>query len=81
MDSSLHNNNKKDKKKRRQHLKLVVVLFVEVSFYCSFEGTECDIGCHKGENSIVFGALEKECWPKALVLKWGMHSVHVFTEE
>ena len=41
------------KKKKRQHLKLVVVLFVEVSFYCSFEGTECDIGCHKGENSIV----------------------------
>ena len=52
MDSSLDNNNKKDKKKGRQHLKSVVVLFVEVSFYCSFEGTECD-GCHKGENSIV----------------------------
>ena len=53
MDSSL-DNNKKDKKKGRQHLKSVVVLFVEVSFYCSFEGTECD-GCHKvkGENSIV----------------------------
>ena len=52
-----------------QNLKLLVVLFVEVSF----ESTGgLNVTCQKGENSIALEHSSRKQWPKNFVLTWGI---------